>query len=74
MTTIADAEARYLDSLHAVVTAACAVVYNGLVTPGFDADRLSAAIEAEAKASKALALARRAEQQAASQTPLEGIA
>ena len=58
--TVADAEARYLDALHEVVTAACAVVYNNLLIPGADADRLCLAIDAEAKAARSLARARQA--------------
>ena len=70
----ADARARHLETLHAVVSAALACRYNGLLRPSFEADELCRALDAEAAASRAVTRAVNADAQRASQPALEGVA
>ena len=68
------ARTRHLETLHAVVSAALACRYNGLLRPSFEADELCRALDAEAAASRAVTRAVNAEAQRASQPALEGVA
>lgn len=54
MTPLEAARAKRLDALHAVVSAACAVLYNDLVIPSVERDQLAAALDAEARAARAV--------------------
>lgn len=68
------ARTRHLETLHAVVSAALAALYNDALRPGFEAEELGRALDAENAASKAVTRAVNAEAQRTSQPALEGVA